>query len=851
MVMKKYIFITLAALMAAVSCKKEMAGPVGAEGDALVFRASFEQTKTIYDGAHTTTWAAGNVVKVFDTKGASDSYTIENDCSDFEFTTTKLGSGPYYSIAGNKDVMAATTFNASSKQFNFPMGTSFDGSFDAADVLVCKSEGTDLFFHHSMAVMEFKVPSARKVEFSAKGAFAQSVNLTFNAEGESVVTGVSTSDNLTINAQKSGAYYFPVLPKVYAEGFSFKTTKPDNTVAEYPYTKSIEFKAGHVIGAGQLGSPYEIDENGRATVQISGEGYLEVYYANKQNSKCVILYPGGGYSSHSAGGIESVIQAMKGTDVTLIVDYFTLPSQGSKRAQAITDAEKAIDLAWENKDIWGGYTKVGVIGNSAGGHLAGYMGQMHHDKVDFQILIYPVVTLEEGKTHAGTRQNWLGNNPSQELTDQYCNEKHVTLSTPPTYLSYSTYDGTVPQDYNGKVMGEALRAIGHKHFEEHVYNDSSHSVNTWPDWPAALYTWLGKLDNPDPDPVDPWASWTDITASYAAANNINFGSNITMYKTEQLNGFAGNVGYIFKVPAGQLDMKVAEKWNVLGNNQRKISQTVNALKDYVLFLPIQGPAVWDINGGSTWKYYSPLAYGPNSKGETVVLRANDGFDGSNKAYAPALGVKNGKAYIKPAGNHDGKIYSYSDIQGNGEAQWDVEAAANGMFLIVKDGQSLIAGADDASLNAYNQAWRKYPNMTQNLSYTWSSQPMLQYDKLRNGRVIVGCTAAGDLIILVAEKFVNTHNQGQNCVGFTPNDNGHNGVGSDTRGLTMYESAKVMAELGCSDAMTMEDLNWSYIVLQDGSERGKDLFWVNCRWKTDGTMKPAADEYDNLVTICIK
>ena len=108
-----------------------------------------------------------------------------------------------------------------------------------------------------------------------------------------------------------------------------------------------------------------------------------------------------------------------------------------------------------------------------------------------------------------------------------------------------------------------------------------------------------------------------------------------------------------------------------------------------------------------------------------------------------------------------------------------------------DGNVLMASSDDASLKAYNNAWLKFPNMTQNLSYTWNAQNMVQYEKLRNGRVIVGCTAEGDLLILVVEKFVNTHNQGQNCTGFTPNDNGHNGNNNDSRGLDFYESAKVM------------------------------------------------------------
>lgn len=240
-------------------------------------------------------------------------------------------------------------------------------------------------------------------------------------------------------------------------------------------------------------SPYAADKDGRASVVISDEGRLEVYFANASNDKCVILYPGGAYSEHNIWCVSSVYKALKDRGVTLIVDYFTLPDMGVLRDQTLADANKAVDMAWENREIWGGYTKVGLIGNSAGGHLAGYIGQTRHDDVDFQILLFPVVTLESGKTHAGTRNNWLGMTPSKEQVDRFSNDKHVTLDTPPTYLSYSINDGTVPQMYNGKALGEALRAINHPDFEEHVYNDNSHGVSSWPDWPQTLYVWLDGL----------------------------------------------------------------------------------------------------------------------------------------------------------------------------------------------------------------------------------------------------------------------------------------------------------------------------------------------------------------------
>lgn len=348
----------------------------------------------------------------------------------------------------------------------------------------------------------------------------------------------------------------------------------------------------------------------------------------------------------------------------------------------------------------------------------------------------------------------------------------------------------------------------------------------------------------------PWSGWSDITASYAAENNVALG-NIKMYKNTKLEGRVGNVGYVFKVPAGQLDATVVSKYNskldgVYDNDKKAITNTMKVYDGYTIYIPFQGPGVWNIDGDGELDYYSPLIYGPDASGVIKVLRGNVGFKGSAKAYSPALGIKAGKAYIEPASTYDqGKVYMYSDITPSGEAEWNVDACISGMFQIVKDGRSLIAGSDDASLNAYNQAWRKYPGMTQKLNHTKTAQPMLQYDKLRNGRVVIGCTAQGDLIILVVEKFVDTFNCGQGT------DAGQNGADTDSRGLTMYETAKVMTELGCSDAMTIDDLPWSFVVLRDGSERGKDLFWNYQRCNADGSLKTIDSEWANLWTLCIK
>lgn len=345
-------------------------------------------------------------------------------------------------------------------------------------------------------------------------------------------------------------------------------------------------------------------------------------------------------------------------------------------------------------------------------------------------------------------------------------------------------------------------------------------------------------------------TWQEVTRSWAA-EGVNFGK-VRMYKTEQLNGAPGNVGYLFTVPAGYVEMKAGEKYAV-DLSKANISAVVRKFRDYVLFIPQQGPAWWHTDGStatSGYEYYSPLAYGPDAKGAVKVLR-NDGFGGSKKTYAPALGIRNGRLEMKPAGAVDGKLYCYDDAKGNGQTVWDVEQAVGGQFQIVKDGVALVTGESDRMLQTYNQDWRAYPDLTCYLTPAWKVESIMVHDRVRTGRISIGCTADGALIILAVEKFVNTHNQGQHI------DDGHNGDGKDTRGLTLYELSQMMARLGCSDAMTVEDYNWSYVVLQDGSERGKDLFWTNSRWYITAsnanykTMKPESVEDANLVTLCIK
>ena len=112
---------------------------------------------------------------------------------------------------------------------------------------------------------------------------------------------------------------------------------------------------------------------------------------------------------------------------------------------------------------WGVDTaNVGVMGSSAGGHLATTLATHYHSKAtrpDFQILLYPVVTMDKTFTDMGTHDNLIGKDASPEMEELYSNEKHVTDDTPRAFIIFSSNDRTVPLK-NGFLYAQAM--IDHK-----------------------------------------------------------------------------------------------------------------------------------------------------------------------------------------------------------------------------------------------------------------------------------------------------------------------------------------------------------------------------------------------------
>jgi len=236
---------------------------------------------------------------------------------------------------------------------------------------------------------------------------------------------------------------------------------------------------------------------------------LEVYLPEKEKASgtAVIIIPGGSYAVvvYQGEGISTAKQfAAKG--IAAFVLKYRLPDDSimqNKIIGPLQDAQQAIKLVRQNASKWGvDINKVGIIGFSAGGHLASTAATHFQEALvensnkinlrpDFQIVVYPVISMQDSLTHRDSRNNLLGKNPSKEVIDRYSNELQVTNSTPPAYITHAADDKIVDVD-NSIAYFESLRH--HKvDVEMHIYPKGGHGfIFRQPDWIDPLLLWMKK-----------------------------------------------------------------------------------------------------------------------------------------------------------------------------------------------------------------------------------------------------------------------------------------------------------------------------------------------------------------------
>lgn len=174
---------------------------------------------------------------------------------------------------------------------------------------------------------------------------------------------------------------------------------------------------------------------------------ITVYRPAKPNGIAIIMCPGGGYS-HQAINHEGHDMAswFNSQGITYAVLKYRLP-QGDPMLP-LSDAEQAVRILRSHAGEWNiDPAKIGIMGASAGGHLASMLSTHYSDSLsrpDFQVLLYPVITMDPSFTHGGSRTNLLGKEISPELEEKYSNEKQVASSTPQAFIVLSSDDRAVP-----------------------------------------------------------------------------------------------------------------------------------------------------------------------------------------------------------------------------------------------------------------------------------------------------------------------------------------------------------------------------------------------------------------------
>ena len=223
----------------------------------------------------------------------------------------------------------------------------------------------------------------------------------------------------------------------------------------------------------------------------------------------VVIAPGGGYGmlavNHEGHDVARWLNTLGVT--AFILKYRHAPD--FRHPTPLRDAQRAIRLVRARAAEWGVDTsKVGILGFSAGGHLASSTGT-HADwedplrsdatdalsaRPDFMVLVYPVITMTESFMHRGSRNNLLGEDASEELAAFMSNEKQVDASTPPTFLIHTTADKAVPPE-NSIYFYLAMREAGVP-AEMHIYEAGRHGFGLAPNdpvlssWPARCAAWL-------------------------------------------------------------------------------------------------------------------------------------------------------------------------------------------------------------------------------------------------------------------------------------------------------------------------------------------------------------------------
>jgi acetyl esterase/lipase len=230
----------------------------------------------------------------------------------------------------------------------------------------------------------------------------------------------------------------------------------------------------------------------------------------KQNGAAIVICPGGAYAglAMQKEGLE-VAEWARSKGIAGVVLRYRCGGGKNQQPVPLEDAQRAIRTVRAKANQWGvDPHRVGIIGFSAGGHLASTAATMFDagqpdaadavdrqgSRPDFAVLVYPVITLVGDAAHRGSRNNLLGAEADDDLAEKWSTDRRVTDKTPPTFLVHASDDDGVPVK-NSLLFYEAL--VAHRvPAELHVYEMGGHGFGMFrgerpvDGWPEQLSPWL-------------------------------------------------------------------------------------------------------------------------------------------------------------------------------------------------------------------------------------------------------------------------------------------------------------------------------------------------------------------------
>lgn len=248
---------------------------------------------------------------------------------------------------------------------------------------------------------------------------------------------------------------------------------------------------------------------------------ITVYAPQTPNGTAILIMPGGAY--------QRVVLDKEGSDLapyfnqqgyTLFVMTYRMPGEGHQEGAdaPLADAQRAMRTLRAQARQWNiDPQRIGVMGFSAGGHVAASLGTQFGREVypaqdaidrlsarpDFMVLMYPVISMRAAIAHAGSRRQLIGEHPDDAAIRRYSPDRQVSRQTPPTFLVHAVDDPSVSVD-NALTMFAALRANAIP-VEMHLFEKGKHGFGLRGTsglpaaaWPQLLHNWLGTLPAANP-----------------------------------------------------------------------------------------------------------------------------------------------------------------------------------------------------------------------------------------------------------------------------------------------------------------------------------------------------------------